>query len=166
MEMHIYRLAVPLITMLVSGLFGAILVAIADVSLYRAQRSQSWPVAGAIVYQSLVEKHSQGDPAALQVDIFEPVILYKYTLQGRQYTGKRIFFGSPTTSLPAAEETISRYLPGMPVPVHYNPRDPAQSVLEPRAPAARSMRNIGLGSLSVGVTSSVILGLVLLSSMI
>jgi hypothetical protein len=159
METVFYRLAVPLITMLVSGLFGAILVAVADLSLYRAQRSQSWPVAGAIIYQSLVEKHTQAD-------VFEPVILYKYTLQGRQYTGKRIFFGRSTTNLPAAEEILSHYLPGMPVPVHYNPRDPAQSVLEPRAPAAHSMRNIGLGSLTVGVTSSVILGLILLSSMI
>jgi hypothetical protein len=162
--MNVYSFAVPLITMLVSGLFGAILVSIAEVSLYRARRSLSWPVAGAIVYQSLVEKHAQGNPATLQADVFEPVIQYKYTLQGRQYTGKRIFFGSSTTNQTAAEEILARYLPGMPVLVHYDPRDPAQSVLEPRAPAAHSMLNIGVGSLSVGVTSSVILTLVLLSS--
>jgi hypothetical protein len=164
--MNVYRFAVPLIAMLVSGLFGAILVVIADVSLRRARRSQSWPVAGAIVYQSLVEKHAQGDPASLHADVFEPVIQYKYTLMGRQYTGKRIFFGSSTTNQTAAEEILSHYLPGMPVLVHYDPRDPAQSVLEPRAPAARSMRNIGLVSLTVGVIASIILAFIVLSSIL
>ncbi len=164
MDVHLLRFAIPFITALVSGLFGLILVGMADVSNYRAKRSQRWPVTGGIVYQSDVEKHTQVDPEVLPSTPFEPVVQYRYTVDGRHYSGKRIFFGTVSTSLSAAREITSHYLPGMGIPVYYNPRNPAQSVLERRAPSARGMRTLGLGSLSIGLAASLLLGLALLSS--
>jgi hypothetical protein len=121
-------------------------------------------VTSGIILRSTLKRRVQSTPDSPLQITYEPEIHYQYTVQGRTYTGKRIFFGSAQIDPEAANTVLSRYQPGLSVFVHYNPRKPSQSVLETQAPAAHGMRNLGLGSLSVGLAASLILALMLIFS--
>jgi hypothetical protein len=164
MDVHWLRFVVPFITALIAGGFGLALVGTADVNQFRARRSRGWAVTDAVILRSTLKRHVlAGSERASQV-YYEPEIHYQYQVAGRIYQGKRIFFGSAQIDPEAALSVLSKYPPGTSAVIHFNPNKPSQSVLETLAPAARSMRNLGLGSLSVGLTASLILGLIVIFS--
>lgn len=60
-------------------------------------------------------------------------IRYRYTVDDRSYTGRRVDFGMPLgyRLFDGPGQVTGRYRPGSTVRAHYDPRHPAQSVLEP-----------------------------------
>jgi hypothetical protein len=67
-----------------------------------------------------------------------PAVSYSYQVSGQAFQGTRIAPG-PETSGSDARRRSARYVTGAAVTVFYNPQNPAESVLEQKAPAATMM---------------------------
>jgi hypothetical protein len=63
---------------------------------------------------------------------YEPVIRYRYSVQGRAYVGTRLGLGRwETTDSALVHSVMLAYPVGASVRVHYAPADPAVSALRP-----------------------------------
>ena len=162
MEINWLHFTVPLLTAVVCIGIGLLLLVTADISLLNARRSKNWPVIPGVITQSTIEKLERGDEGEALRVTFEPTIRYQYTINDQQYIGQRVFFGFTRLDPQGAQSLIRHYAPGMGVLVHYHPRNPSQAVLETDAPTARELRNLGLVTLLVGMTSALIFWLMVL----
>jgi hypothetical protein len=89
-----------------------------------AQRVQQWPTVEGVIEEL--------KPSSEQSDLL-PHILYAYDVQGEHY--RKVFeFPSGTHPLPEFTQAyMDKYPVGTPVTVYYNPQQPLDSTLEPRA---------------------------------
>ena len=89
--------------------------------------SARWPTAAGIVTQS---KISQGHLKSLKA--YAPDVEYRYTVLGSEHAGSTLRFSyvSKWGTEPAARKRISPFPVGRQVDIHYNPKDPSESVLE------------------------------------
>ena len=120
---------------------AAILIAVGLVLLIgfghqaiQAGRSSSWPtVEGVVTESKVVQRTGRRDR---KTDV--PRITYRYSVDGIEHVGTRLFFGSQyseswTTGAVwtfDAREYMARYPPGTLLQVHYDPDDAATSVVE------------------------------------
>ena len=109
-----------------------------------AWRARSWPsVEGEIAATRLVRRETTDDDGFSREHDYQ-YVSYRYTVAGQPYRNDRVAFGplvAPRSILPgddpepnapeAAARLAREYPPGQRVRVLYNPRDPAESVLEP-----------------------------------
>ncbi len=63
---------------------------------------------------------------------YKPFVEYEYTVNGVKYLGHRVGL-SGDDSFSTESEIIGKYRTGMDVSVHYDPQNPANSVLEPQS---------------------------------
>jgi hypothetical protein len=96
---------------------------------FREIQSKHWPTTTGVITQSQPHfaygmKHFTG---------FVPVILYRYTVSGQEFTGTRITFhaGEHLHTKENAEALLKPYSVGQAVPVYYDPNEPSASVLQP-----------------------------------
>src|SRR5262249_58179496 len=66
-------------------------------------------------------------------DRFKPSITYVYEINGRKYRGGRVTVAIPLSSNISwlSRRTLAKYPVGTLVDVHYNPKNPRESVLHP-----------------------------------
>ncbi|MCA9263447.1 MAG: DUF3592 domain-containing protein [Planctomycetales bacterium] len=70
--------------------------------------------------------------------VYAPVVIYKYTVDGQNYTNRRVSiwekkdFGSKRQRDPSGK--LKRYPKGMDVTVYYNPANPEEAILEKSLP--------------------------------
>lgn len=86
------------------------------------RRTRDWPtVPGKILERGI------GDPIGAGRS-YMPRVKYAYTVGGREFTNDQVYVIRRTGSL---APTVRKLVDGLPdpVPVHYNPQDPAQSYL-------------------------------------
>ena len=121
-------------------LLAAAACAYALIHIVRALGARRWPVTeGTIAGTRLVHR---SDPEDGTSDY--EYLAYRYEVAGQHYRNDRVRFGyqvTPNSVVPsldpeprspdAAAALAARYPKGMPVRVHYNPRDPSDSVLHP-----------------------------------
>lgn len=109
-------------------LAGVSVTAIALHQLLLAVRSKRWPAVQGTVLGSRVDEVT-GDEATL----LHPIVRYRYTVNGQNYTGTRIRIGGPIpVSWPGpAVRLVSRYPAGHICQVYLNPADPSSACLEP-----------------------------------
>jgi hypothetical protein len=114
------------------------LVGLGLVALYLAERrnalrSERWPTATATIVSSVIIGRRSNKGGAM----FEPSVTYRYEVGGKTYSGSRISWGGAVSSSSQswADKVVSQFPEGARVPVHYDPADPAQSVLDPGARA-------------------------------
>ncbi len=100
-----------------------------DWNLYRASRT--WPgVTGMVTESKLVELYSQEGTE------YMPVIVYVYSVAGRQFENREVRFGSGSVppsfhSRSEPESLVAKYPAGSKVIVYYNPDHPGlDSVLQ------------------------------------
>lgn len=114
----------------------------------QALASSSWPTTeGRVVRSSLEERRDEGK-RQVTADIG-----YEYELDGKAFTGTRVWFGDDYWSSPGAEfrDAVARYPVGRPLEVHYDPAAPDESVLEPGATWSSSIAYVlGLAMIAVG----------------
>jgi hypothetical protein len=115
---------------LILSLVGLITIVSAIRSKRQADASQSWQATRGTVIESRIEKHTSTDGDGEESTSYTPVVLYKYTILEKEYTGDRINFGAKNTNRNPATQTVTRYKVGAQVMVYYNPDKPGQSVLE------------------------------------
>jgi hypothetical protein len=115
------------------GLFIALSAAFAlwatSRDLMRALASAEWPsVQGTIIVSEVRRKASGGRT-------WYPAIEYEYQVERRNHTGSRLRFIAFSASGTYAEDTVAAFRQGARVPVYYDPKQPAESVLQPGADA-------------------------------
>jgi Protein of unknown function (DUF3592) len=110
------------------GLFiviGAVAFAVGVWNLVRSIRCESWPTAEGTVDRAEMTYHSSKHGGTYSADIS-----YHYQAAGAYYSGKRLAFGSMSSSSSYARGILARYPVGAKVQVHYSPDDPELAVLE------------------------------------
>lgn len=134
-------------------LIGGILTAVGGLKLAQARASTAWPVVPGTVLTSTVEKSEskriRNDNRTKKRRSLSPVkistkdqtktsityraaVTYGYSVEGVDHVGDRIVIGAVSSNdQERAEEISRRYPEGGEVEVHYDPADPATSVLEP-----------------------------------
>jgi hypothetical protein len=114
----------------------------------QAVASSSWSTTEGRIVRSKLEESRKDGKVHYSADIG-----YEYDLDGRTLTGTRVWIGDGYSSSPGNEfrAAVDRYPAGRQVKVHYDPADPAESVLEPGPTWSSSLAYlIGLGMLGVG----------------
>ena len=106
-------------------LTGSIDLAFALNILLAGRRSARWPQVRGIVRRAWTPTIGE-----LLTGYAPPLLIYEYVVDGTVYEGSRVRYGgywSPSQ----ARRARYRYEVGAQMPVHYDPRDPTQAVLEP-----------------------------------
>jgi Protein of unknown function (DUF3592) len=94
---------------------------------FRAFASIRWPAVTGTVVESGWKEADRGG--------FEPVVRYRYTVEGREFRGHRIAFwgflrrGGFTEN--SAQDWSNRWIAEHPATVHHHPKDPEIAVLVP-----------------------------------
>lgn len=129
---------------LVCGGFGLVMLALIFSSLREAAAMKRWPVAKGRVLSSKVEEYrtdaGSGNfgGARGRLTLYRPVVVYEYDVAGQHFRGDRIAQspGMNKGVVDFAQKVVDRYASGSAVDVRFNPKRPAESVLEPRVPKA------------------------------
>lgn len=133
--------------------FGVIAIAIGAVVYLvqfrqglRADASKKWPQAPGIVIASALEKspeHRRRYIAALQ---------YSYRVAGKDYRASRVFWGGNEGREKHMASVVETYPAGASVRVFYDPKNPAEAVLDP-------LQNTGSRQLVLYALAMITLGL-------
>jgi hypothetical protein len=89
-----------------------------------------WPSTIGTVNASYLERRSSSEGGSTNY----PVVQYSYQVGGQPYQGMKIAPG-PEVGGTGAGKVVGRYPAGAQVMVFYNPQNPADAVLETKAPA-------------------------------
>jgi len=109
--------------------------------LRRSRQMRRWPQAEGRVILSEVQTSSvrvrrgTSTGSYRQAIRYQPRVVYEYQVGDRLYRGETLSTGTlalHSESAPAEREA-QRYAPGQSVSVFYNPANPAEATLEPRA---------------------------------
>ncbi len=115
----------------------------------KAAASTSWPVTDGRITGSRVERVKQKKGGTT----YTADITYEYALDGRTFEGDRVWFGDDYSASDASafRAAVGRYPVGRAVKVHYDPAEPAESVLEPGTTwSGSALYFIGLGLMTLG----------------
>lgn len=125
---------------------GLMLAAFALASRSQSSRAARWSkVAGRIVASRAEGRSSSSSPGSTTRLVYEPVVEYAYAVAGQEYRGTRLSFGASVASRREwAEGKAAAYPVDREVTVHYDPDNPAESVLDPAG-------NFAWGGLSFAV---------------
>lgn len=89
-----------------------------------------WPSTMGTVSSSYLERRSSGEGGSTNY----PVVQYSYRIGGQSYQSSKLAPG-PDVGGTGAGKVVARYPAGAQVMVFYNPQNPADAVLERKAPA-------------------------------
>ncbi len=93
-----------------------------------AQEAKAWPTVEGQVTSSELHTCPLCDGPRYSVHI-----AYQYVVDSRQFSGKKLTFGSASFDSQSEADALHKKFPrGSVAKVYYNPSDPAQAVLEPR----------------------------------
>lgn len=116
-----------------SGGLGLFLLLFGFVQQRRMFALQAWPSAAGVVVSSEMRSFREWKDN-VERTLYSPAIVYRYTVAGREYTGDRysldvdVRLGRPEF----AQSLLKRFPAGSAVTVFYNPKAPAEAVLERR----------------------------------
>jgi hypothetical protein len=111
---------------------GSLVIAFWLLAVIRGARSRSWPVVEGHIQSSLTETRSETSDEG-RVTVYRPRVRYTYTVGRTDYSSERIDFSDkdcPTASKQSSDRIVDSYPPGDAIRVHYNPKNPQQSVLK------------------------------------
>ena len=116
----------------VFGLIGIGISIWGAVVLKNAKASESWPSVLGEVTESHVVKDTDRDSDGRYDTSYHAKVVYRYEVEGAEYTSDTVSFGEHGTDKPGpANEIVKRYPKDGEVKVHYHPQKPETSVLEP-----------------------------------
>lgn len=98
--------------------------------LLRSRRYRQFPVAaGAMTRLELIERKGYNRISDRLVSSYIPVMDYKYSVNGKAYTGDRFTFRKVSVNEKLAGRIRETFAPGAKVNVFYNPADPSDAVV-------------------------------------
>ena len=125
---------------LLSIVFMLGLVAIGVIFMYKSvkgrlksKQAQSWPKVKGLVLSSEVEEDRYRNPTGKATIAFIPGVVYEYNVNGQPYTGKNVIFGQTNYDYIIASRICEKFSVDETPDVYYNPQNPAESVLVPKA---------------------------------
>jgi Protein of unknown function (DUF3592) len=131
---------------------GLILLVIGILQRNQAQEAQSWPITSGVIIGSGLLEHKHFDAEDHHTEItYEPQVQYQFSVNGQAFAGNRIAFGTVSYPYQTAANKIASYPQGTSVTVHYDPDDPNQSVLEPKAAGGVILLIMGILFIIVGL---------------
>ena len=97
------------------------------------QASPGWPsVEGEMLVARAFARNETGEARGTPAREWLTEVRYRYTVQGRDYTGRRIrAFVGPYPDQASAMADVAPFQVGARVKVYYDPADPGNSVLVP-----------------------------------
>ena len=120
--------------------------------------SQAWPAVPGTVLESAVRRYGRSVETRWR---YYPAVRYRYEVEGRAYTGRRLYFDEMAwASRSSAARLAHKYPPGATVTVRYDPDDPARALLEPGLSGAGNYGVVGCALVVVGLFFVVYLGFV------
>lgn len=121
-----------------------------------ARLALDWPLApGVVVSSRTARRWGFGNGLWMAGLWYAPDIVYRYDVGDTKYTGRGVFLSDTGFArLKKAREVIDRYPRTAEVAVHYNPRRPRQSCLEP---VYRDHRTIGIAILLLVIAGGALL---------
>lgn len=137
------------------GLIGGSFVVSGIGELMFARGTANWPgvdgdvVVSRVINRVTLDHNSNDDDMA-----YEPVIVYRYSVDGTEHTGDRIAIYRLSN---IRAKVIDQEFPIGPTTVYYNSADPSEAVLKPGT-AAESYIPVGLGSMGLLIGLSVFIG--------
>lgn len=125
--------------MITVGVFGVFLL-VSNVavlaSIFFTRRKMNainqWPQTMGTILMSTTQARRSSDGSGGYTHY--PVVMYSYQVGGQGYQGSTIAPG-PEVGGSGADKVVARYPSGTQVMVFYNPQNPADAVLEKKAPA-------------------------------
>jgi hypothetical protein len=102
-------------------------------------RARQWPTVAARIEQSGVRTYEERDTNSNENTrlrtMVRPDVVYSYAVAGVTYRGDTVsVIRSSTNQGAVARKVAARYPVGSDLKVHYNPDNPSESALDPRAP--------------------------------
>lgn len=145
-EVRVWGLA---IVFTVGGLF---IVGKSVYELANSMKASGWPTAdGSITHSNMKSKESYRARFKTKSSTHDVHLRYRYEVDGKEYTGRRITFGQiDRSSLSDAKGYLAKYPVGRNVQIHYDPDNPGDSVLESSAPGMTWMGILLGGLMFVG----------------
>jgi Protein of unknown function (DUF3592) len=115
-----------------AGGFGLAALLMAIGLPFVALRTARWPTTPGRIVSSGVERYIDTDADGRRT-MYRATVVYAYEVNGLEYRGDRVTSGGVmSASFPgAARRAAAKYPVGREVMVHYNPREPGDSVLRP-----------------------------------
>jgi hypothetical protein len=98
-------------------------------SFFAASASRDWPSVNGVVDAVGVNEDVTRSSRGRQIVTYSAVVVAKYTVQGKEYTCRRIAFGHEDSYQFLARDLASQYYVGQVVEVYYAPNNPENSVL-------------------------------------
>ncbi len=120
-----------------------------------SRASRSWPTVSGTVLASEVRHYGITESARRR---YYPAVTYRYEVDGRTYSGKRMYFDEVASTESWAAELARKYPVGSTAPVYYDPADPECALLEPRLSGSFNYGCLGFSLIAVGVFFVVYLG--------
>ena len=117
------------VIVLVLILLNVIFLAILFFTRRKMSQVSAWPTTSGVVMSSMLESRSSEDG---YTDY--PVVQYSYQVGAQAFQSSRLAPG-PEVGGSGARKVIERYPAGARVNVFYNPQNPAEAILEKKAPA-------------------------------
>lgn len=123
----------------------------------RSRMVAAWPVARGTVSASEVVRHSSTGAShkggMVKRVSYEAVVRYAYEAAGKKHKGASIGFEKCEGGKSMAEQCVRRFPKGSEVDVRYNPGDPGEAYLDPRADGSARLLLIGAAILVLGLLS-------------
>jgi hypothetical protein len=114
----------------------------------RADASKKWPTSRGTIVSSALEQspdHKRRYRAAVQ---------YRYRVGGKDYEANRVFWGGSEGRQKHMASVVSSYPAGSTVPVHYDPQNPDEAVLDPtQNVGSRPLVLYAMGMMTLGLFS-------------
>ena len=123
-----------------------------------SRASRSWPTVSGTVLASEVRRYGVTESAGRR---YYPAVTYRYEVDGRTYSGKRMYFDEVGSTESWAAELARKYPVGSTVPVYYDPASPERALLEPRRSGSYNYGCIGCSFIALGIFFVVYLGYVM-----
>ena len=95
-------------------------------SLFYQLRALGFYTTEGVIVSTKLEQHSDSEGTS-----YTPVVEFRYSVGRQEHVGRRINYSWIATSSQAARQVIEQYPAGRRVTVHYDPRRPDDSLLEP-----------------------------------
>jgi len=106
---------------------GFVLVSMSGYDLVRYQDAKTWPSVQGTVQISKIRAHKEW-----MLSVFEPHLIYSYTVAGKGYTGDTVRIGHAKMMWSKEDATglLQNYPAGKTVTVYYDPDEPTEALLE------------------------------------
>lgn len=128
----------------------------------KARATEQWPTAAGTITAARIDQERRTTRTQGRTEThvtYKPVVEYTYDANGTRFQGGRLSPGGDMSyDYNTAQRFLSKYQPGQPATVHYDPANPAQAVLETQAAGSMVLFVVGgifllIGILAGGVTT-------------